>query len=278
MAETRIGETSCNRLVGAVAIVTGGAGGIGRAICARLAAEGAGIAIVDRDSDAAEQTAAAMLDTGARAIAIGADIADERNARAAVAAAERQFGPTTILVNNAAAGRADGVPAVSRDDWDTDIEATLTTAFVCATAVLPGMTGRRKGAIVNVSSINAASFFGHEAYSAAKAGLESLTRSIAVRHGPSGVRCNAIALGSTRTPAWQSRLDRDPSVLDRLATVYPLGRVGHPRDAAAAVAFFASEDSAWITGVVLPIDGGLTAGSLTLAGLVKAEPNEADAP
>jgi NAD(P)-dependent dehydrogenase (short-subunit alcohol dehydrogenase family) len=123
------------------------------------------------------------------------------------------------------------------------------------------MIRRKSGVILNVSSVNALGYFGNEAYSAAKAGILSLTRSLAVRYGPSGIRANAIAPGTLKTPAWEERSSRDPEIFDRVASWYPLGRVGEPEDIANAALFLASDEASWITGVVLPVDGGLLAGT-----------------
>jgi NAD(P)-dependent dehydrogenase (short-subunit alcohol dehydrogenase family) len=120
------------------------------------------------------------------------------------------------------------------------------------------------GVILNISSVNALGYYGNEAYSAAKAGLLSLTRSLAVRYGPSGIRVNAIAPGSLRTPAWEQRKENDPAVFERIAKWYPLGRVGEPEDVAGAALFLASDEAVWITGAVLPVDGGLTAGNMQM--------------
>ncbi|NUR87174.1 MAG: SDR family oxidoreductase, partial [Nonomuraea sp.] len=120
------------------------------------------------------------------------------------------------------------------------------------------------GAVVNIGSINAAAYFGNDAYSAAKAGLESLTRSLAVRYGPHGVRVNLVAPATIATPIWGERLARDPGLMERLTRWYPLGRVGNPDDVAAAVLFLASQEAAWITGTTLRVDGGLTAGNAQL--------------
>jgi meso-butanediol dehydrogenase/(S,S)-butanediol dehydrogenase/diacetyl reductase len=112
--------------------------------------------------------------------------------------------------------------------------------------------------------VNALAYYGNEAYSAAKAGIISLTRSLAVRYGPLGIRANAIAPGTLRTPAWEERRQKDPDVFERLAKWYPVGRVGEPEDVVGAALFLASDEAAWISGAVLPVDGGLTAGNMQM--------------
>jgi len=147
----------------------------------------------------------------------------------------------------------------------------LRSVFLCCKAVLPSMIERHTGSIVNISSVNAITALGNEAYSAAKAGMLNLTQGIAVRYGAHGIRCNAIAPGTIRTPIWQARIDRDPVVFQRLLKWYPLGRVGEPDDIANATMFLASDDASWITGAVLPVDGGLLAGNYRMTRELLAE-------
>lgn len=254
-----------SRFDGAIAFVTGAAGGIGQAICARLAAEGVAIAAVDRDGDGARALAARLRADGAAAAGIACDVTDATQVEAAFAeAGEALGGPVTLLVNNAALCTADGAEETAPERWDGDVAVTLRGPYLCIRAALPGMRAAGGGSIVNVTTVNAAMAFGNDAYSAAKAGVEALTRGVAMRHGRDGIRCNAVAPGTIRTPAWGTRLERDPQVLERMAGWYPLGRVGEPDDVAAAVAFLGSADAAWISGAVLPVDGGLLAGNARL--------------
>ncbi len=127
------------------------------------------------------------------------------------------------------------------------------------------MLTRRRGAIVNVASVNGLSGLGEEGYSAAKAGMISLTQNMAVKYGDRGVRVNVVCPGTVRTPIWRERVERNPDIFDRLATWYPLGRVGEPEDIANAVLFLASDEAAWITGTTLVVDGGLLAGSTRMS-------------
>ena len=170
-------------------------------------------------------------------------------------------GPVDVLVNNAGGGTADDVLEIDEDAWDADVELNLKSAYLCSKAVLPGMIEQGAGVIVNIVSVNGMAFFANEPYSAAKAGLISLTRSMATRYGRHGVRAVAIAPGTIRTPIWQERVDKEPAIFERLVRWYPLRRVGEPEDVAAAAAFLASDDAAWITGEVLRVDGGLLAGN-----------------
>jgi NAD(P)-dependent dehydrogenase (short-subunit alcohol dehydrogenase family) len=238
-------------------VVTGAARGIGEATARRFAAEGAGVLIADLDGEAATATAAAIRADGGRAEAVRCDVAERVSVDAAVARAVEAFGSLDVLVNNAYSCGDDHADFTSETDeeWGRDLNVTLTGAMRCARAALPHLmvAPGRRGAIVNIGSVNGLSYFGNHAYSAAKAGLTSLTRTLAVHAAPSGVRVNLVAPGTIRTPAWAGR----EAILTAVAGAYPLGRIGEPSDIAAAVTFLASTDAAWITGVTLPVDGGI---------------------
>jgi meso-butanediol dehydrogenase/(S,S)-butanediol dehydrogenase/diacetyl reductase len=245
-----------SRLQGKVAVVTGGGSGIGRAICTRFAGEGASVLVADIAGDRAEQVAAEL---GGRAVQ--ADVTVAADVAKIVGAAER----VDVLVNNAGFGNGDDLLEIDEETWDAEVAVNLKAAFLCTKAVLPGMIERRAGAIVNISSVNGMAFFANDAYSAAKGGLIQLTRSTAVRYGRFGVRANAIAPGTIRTPLWQERVDKEPAIFERLVRWYPLGRVGEPEDVADAAVFLASDEASWITGEVLRVDGGLLAGNYRMA-------------
>lgn len=247
------------RFEGHVAVVTGGGQGIGAATARRLMSEGASVVLADLDGERAAATAAALTeqtDGDGVADAVACDVADQAAVDAAMAHAVERFGRLDVLVNNAYACHVD--PTLFEDlldaDWYEDIEVTLTGAMRCARAALPYLAeAGGRGAIVSIGSVNGHMNFGNHAYSAAKAGLASLTRTLAVHAAPRGVRVNLVAPGTVRTPAWAGREDD----LDRIAENYPMGRVGEPDDIASAVAFLASADAAWVTGIVLPVDGGV---------------------
>ncbi|MDA8250243.1 MAG: glucose 1-dehydrogenase [Rhodospirillales bacterium] len=255
------------------AMVTGGGDGIGQATALRLAAEGAAVLIADIDAAAAGRSVAAITAAGGRAEASVGSVTEAADVAAAVALAIARFGAIDVLVNNAAftasATLADCAPA----DWDREFAVTLRGAFLCARAVLPHMTARGRGAIVNIGSVNGLMYFGNPAYSAAKAGLLSLTRSLAVEAGPRGVRTNMVSPGSVRTgnPSWTARQRRDPAIFEKLARWYPVGRVGRPEDIAAAVCFLAADEAAFVNGANLVVDGGLTAGMGVMAQEINGE-------
>ncbi|MER6982692.1 SDR family oxidoreductase, partial [Streptomyces carpinensis] len=189
--------------------------------------------------------------------AYGCDVAVGDSVQAAVAHAVDAFGTLDVLVNSAAHCTPDTPLFEDGTDevWARDLDVTLTGAQRCCRAALPHLVASGRGAIVSIGSVNGAQDFGNHAYSAAKAGLVSLTRTLAGHAAPRGVRVNLVMPGTVRTSAWEGR----GAELDRIRELYPLGRVGEPEDIAAAVAFLASRDAAWITGTTLTVDGGLTA-------------------
>ncbi len=248
-----------------LAIVTGGAGDIGRAIARRLAATHAGVVVVDRDAAAAEAVAAAI--PGARAAAC--DVTD-RDALAALASGIAE--PVSTLVNNAGGARGASLAATTPESWADDLSLNLDAAWFVFEAFRPALLAAR-GSVVNIASVNGLGVFGHPAYSAAKAGMIHLTRMIAVEYGRHGVRANAVAPGTVATRAWEARRAANPQVMEEAAAHYPLGRVATPDDVAAAVAFLAGPDAAAITGVCLPVDCGLTAGVPSLARTFSQSPD-----
>ncbi|MFV5991445.1 SDR family NAD(P)-dependent oxidoreductase [Streptomyces sp. NPDC056231] len=249
--------TGDSRFDGYGVLITGAGQGIGAATARRLASEGARVLVTDLDGDRAEHTAAAIRKTGATAEALTCDVGDRAAVEAAVARTVEAFGTLDVLVNNAYRCTPDTPLFEDEPDdvWQGDLDATLTGPYRCSRAALPHLVASGRGAIVNIGSVNGEQDFGNHAYSAAKAGLGSLTRTLAGHAGPRGVRVNLVAPGTIRTDAWADRAD----VLDRVSPLYPLGRVGEPDDVAAAVAFLASRDAAWITGTTLRVDGGLLA-------------------
>ncbi|MFI9802777.1 SDR family NAD(P)-dependent oxidoreductase [Streptomyces sp. NPDC052301] len=249
--------TDHTRFAGHGVLVTGAARGIGAAVARRLAEEGGQVLVTDRDLPEAERTAAALRDEGLAAEAAACDVADRASVEAAVERAVAAFGSLDVLVNCAAHCTPDTPRFEDGTDeaWALDLDITLTGVHRCCRAALPHLAACGRGAIVSIGSVNGLQDFGNHAYSAAKAGLGSLSRTLAGHAAARGVRVNLVAPGTVRTSAWQGRDDD----LDALRPLYPLGRVGEPEDIAAAVAFLASRDAAWITGTTLVVDGGLTA-------------------
>ncbi|MFC8537002.1 SDR family NAD(P)-dependent oxidoreductase [Streptomyces sp. NPDC057249] len=238
-------------------LITGAGRGIGAATARLMAAEGARVLVTDLDGERAETVAAEIRAGGGTAEALACDVADRAAIEAAVAHAVAAFGGLDVLVNNAYSCNVDSTLFEDEPDeiWDRDLDITLGGAYRCARAAMPHLAASGRGAIVSVGSVNGLQDFGNHAYSAAKAGLASLTRTLAGHAGPRGVRANLVVPGTIRTDAWAGR----EAELDRITPLYPLGRVGEPEDIAKAVAFLASSDAEWITGTSLCVDGGLTA-------------------
>jgi len=241
------------RMRGAVVVVTGAGHGIGAACAARLASEGARVAVLDLDGDAARQVAASLppVDGGAHR-ALVTDVTEATSVAEALVAVEGWSERVDGLVNVAGGGMHE---TPFEDGEDAEFERMWQLNFLSVVrmtrAVLPLLQRSDRAAVVTVSSVNGLVPLGSEAYSSAKAALSSLTANLAIRYAP-GIRINAVAPGTTRTRVWDHQ-----GGPDRLAGMYPMGRIGEPEDIAAAVAFLASPDAAWITGHTLPVDGGL---------------------
>jgi meso-butanediol dehydrogenase/(S,S)-butanediol dehydrogenase/diacetyl reductase len=244
------------RFEGRTAFITGGGHGIGRACARRLAAEGAAVVVADVDDDAANAATAELTGAGARGISVSCDVTDARSVTEAVSRAVANFGGVDVLVNTAG---GDAMPPDPDDPddahWARMLDFNLIGVVRCIRAALPQLLIAPSGSVVTIGSINGLVAARSEPYSAAKAGLQNLTVNLAARYGGHGIRFNLIAPATIRTRVW----DDQPDALKHLTSMYPLGRIGTPDDIAAAAAFLASDDAAWITGITLPIDGGLLA-------------------
>ncbi len=250
-------------LDGSATIVTGGASGIGRAICGRFAAEGAAVAVVDIDEAGADATAAAIADAGGRAVAVPADLRVPDDIAAAAARVRDEFGPVDVLVNNAGVMDALRPPLnVSLPQWELAFAVNVTAPFLLCQAVLPGMIAEQRGAIVNIASI--AGLSGGRAgtaYTASKHALVGLTRSIAFTHVEDGIRCNAICPGGVATGIATRDDPRDPFGAQRYRLAHATKpRHGEPDEIAAVAVFLASDQASFVNGAILPVDAGWTAG------------------
>ena len=242
------------RFGGATVLVTGAGQGIGRACAVRLAAEGARVVVSDLHLDLA-RSVTDDLPESTESMALWMDVTDRASVDGAVTRAADELGGLDIVVNVAGGDIPHGVFEETGDEvWSALLELNLIgVARVCRAAIPFLRRSPRSPSIVTVSSINGQTALGSEPYSSAKAGLTALTANLARYLAPDGVRVNAVAPGTIRTRVWE---DQEGGA-ERMLPLYPLGRVGEPADVAAAVAFLASADAAWITGHVLPVDGGL---------------------
>ena len=243
-------------------IVTGGGGGIGGATCRRFGAEGAKVAVFDLNLEAAEKVAADVRAAGSQAQAFRCDITDRASVDAAVAAAEQALGPIDVLVNNAGWDVFKPFTKTAPAQWDKLIAINLTGALHMHHAVLPGMAARKKGRIVNIASDAArVGSSGEAVYAACKGGLVSFSKTIAREHARHGVTVNVVCPGPTDTALfaeYKEGAGNPDKLMEAFTRSIPLGRIGQPDDLPGAVAFFASNDAAYVTGQVISVSGGLT--------------------
>ena len=235
-------------------IITGAGGGIGRSLVAAFLTAGARVTACDRDAGLLD-----ALDGVARSVF---ELTEAPATKTAIDAIVEAYGAPDILVGNAGFTRAETMAGVDDAAWNREIDINLTGTYNVVAPTLAHMTRAGGGSIVLVSSVNALAHFGNPAYSAAKAGMLAYARAIAVEHGIDGIRANCVCPGSVRTPAWDHRIEKDPTLLGEVVKHYPLGRLVTPEEVANAVLFFASPLSAGITGTSLAVDAGLTAGNL----------------
>lgn len=233
----------------------------GEAAALAYAAAGAVVATVDRDAAEADRVARAIVDGGGRALPVTADVTVEADVAAAVGAVVAALGTPHVLHNNVGAPVLGDVTEVDLDAWNRGVALNLTSAYLTCRHVVPLMERAGRGAIVNVSSVAAIRDTGYvyPVYSAAKAGLDQLTVSLALTHARVGIRANAVLPGLIETPLVTQQVTSDPAALAARHARSPTGRMGTPQDVANAAVFLASDRAAYVNGVCLPVDGGLSA-------------------
>jgi NAD(P)-dependent dehydrogenase (short-subunit alcohol dehydrogenase family) len=249
-----------NRMIGKVAIITGGNAGIGEAVAKRLAQEGAATVITGRRKTELDRVVREIETKGGKALAVSGSVTDETHARETVARTIKSFGRIDVLVNNAGLGDF-GKRIHEMDDatWANVLDVNVNGVFRMTRAVVPHMLKQGSGSIVNISSV--ASLVGIPmlpAYAASKGALDALTRALAIDYAQDGIRCNVINPGLIDTPM-AAPLMANPEQLDPILANYPIRRPGKPEEVAAMVLYLASDEAVWVTGGTFTIDGGMTA-------------------
>jgi dihydroanticapsin dehydrogenase len=244
------------RLTDKVCIVTGGGSGIGRAISRAFWEQGASVVVSDRDGAKAEETLVQGSDAYRRALALRADVTDLRDVDQLVSMCLKEFGRVDVLVNNAGIGKLGTVTDLSEAEWEEVTSINLKGPFLCSKRVLPEMMRARSGRIINIASVaGVVASPGRAAYCASKAGLLMLTKAMALDYAKYGIRVNAICPGVIATPMTEASL-ADPAVRQEKLDKTPIGRLGMPEDIVPAAIYLASEESSFVTGHALIVDGG----------------------
>lgn len=247
------------RLEGRVALVTGSASGIGLATVERLASEGATVVISDVQDEAGEQAAAAIRDAGGDALYVHLDVTDEDGWGAAVARVLAERGRLDVLVNNAGLGDLATIEETSLADWERTVAIDQTGVFLGMKTCAEALKASGHGSVINISSIFGTSggFGTSPAYHAAKGAVRTLTKNVALHWATEGVRVNSVHPGFIRTPILDQA--KGTEVWDAMTAMTPMGRLGEPEEIAAAVAYLASDDASFVTGLELYVDGGYIA-------------------
>ena len=245
------------RLKGKVALITGGASGIGKATAELFAREGAKVAVADYTNG--QDTVEGIRVAGGKAIFLPVDVSNSSQVASLVASVLQNYGQIDVLFNGAAVLLYGTILETDEEAWQRVLSINLTGTYLCCRAVLPHMISRGTGSIINVSSTVGA----HDAcanavaYVTSKGGVALLTKAMAIDHAKQGVRVNALVPGATDTPMIRNALS--PEALEQLAASHPVGRLGRPEELAKAVLFLASDDASFVTGITMYVDGGQTA-------------------
>ena len=244
-----------------IAIVTGAASGIGAASARRFAAEGASVLAVDIRRDRVDGVVEEIIEAGGEALGFRADVSQPDDVEAMVAAAVERWGGLDVLFNNAGTLRPGTAVELEPKDWDLVMNVNVRSVYLGAKYAVPVMESRGSGSIINTASVSGLHGDGGSVvYAASKAAVINLTRALSTDHAPAGVRVNAICPGTIQTPPVQ-RMMSDPAILERNINAHALRRLGHPGEIASVAVWLASEESSFVTGEAIVVDGGLRAQS-----------------
>ncbi|GGD69749.1 SDR family NAD(P)-dependent oxidoreductase [Paenibacillus nasutitermitis] len=246
-----------------IIVVTGGGGGIGRAVCHRFAEAGAQVVVVNRTAEKAERVAREITEAGHRAVGMAADVSSEADVKRVVHDTLEAYGKIDVMVNNAAVCPQIRLADLTLDTWNQVITNNLTSVFLFCREVIPSMVEAGGGAIVNVSSVHAlATLEGYSAYSASKGGIVALTRAIALDYARQNIRVNVVLPGAVQTPMLEGSVKNLDTPREEIMKQWndsqPIGRVGQPEEIASVIMFAASDENSFMTGATLVADGGMT--------------------
>jgi len=247
-------------LAGRTIVITGGGRSIGREMANAAVAAKMKVAIMEVNQVNLEKAVAELKSAGGDVTGYVVDLQVESQINEAIAKIEKDLGKIEVFVNNAAFHDSAELLESSLEMWNKTFAINTAAPFLCIKAILPGMIAQKGGSIINIGTVNSKMMIGSDSYTASKAALHAITRTVAVRYGKHNIRCNTIVPGTIATEVWQERIDRNPAVFENLKSWYPLGRVGKPSDITAAVLYLASDQAPWMTGTEFVVDGGLLAG------------------